>query len=163
MKTMALWIDWPFTFSLHFTSHVIHFVLIIFVFSPIFPLALSPHSIPLFSSSSTHPAEFVLALGAGVHEGLGDDRERGVHHFRHVDVEDEVGILEDVHPEPQRKAARGKRGARKRSIIAVVTIIIALEWEKISSTTLHLWIHLSQGGISCVRALAWGAIECSTR
>lgn len=48
--------------------------------------------------SRTYPAEFVLALGAGVHEGLSDDGQRGVHDFRHVDVEDEVGILKDVHP-----------------------------------------------------------------
>lgn len=55
--------------------------------------------------SRTYPAEFVLALGAGVHEGLSDDGQRGVHHFRHVDVEDEVGILQNVHPKTQRKAA----------------------------------------------------------
>lgn len=47
----------------------------------------------------------MLALGAGVHEGLSDDRQRGVHDFRHVDVEDEVGILQNVHPKTQRKAA----------------------------------------------------------
>lgn len=43
MKTMALWIDWllTFLFSLLFTSHAIHFVLIFFVFSLIFPVALS--------------------------------------------------------------------------------------------------------------------------
>lgn len=47
----------------------------------------------------------MLALGAGVHESLSDDRQRGVHDFRHVDVEDEVGILQNVHPKTQRKAA----------------------------------------------------------
>ncbi|TNN76010.1 hypothetical protein EYF80_013773 [Liparis tanakae] len=47
-----------------------------------------------------------------VHEGLGDDGERGVHHFRHVDVEGEVGVLEDVHPEPQRKAASNQEARR---------------------------------------------------
>lgn len=46
----------------------------------------------------------MLALGAGVHESLSDDRQRGVHDFRHVNVEDEVGILQNVHPKTQRKA-----------------------------------------------------------
>ena len=79
----------------------------------------------------------MLALGAGIHEGLGYDRERGVHHFGHVDVEDEVGILEDVHPEPQRKAAWQKT-TRRQSIIVVVIIVIASQWGKITSITLHL-------------------------
>lgn len=52
----------------------------------------------------TYPAEFVLTLGAGVHESLSDDGQRGVHDFRHVDVEDEVGILQNVYPKTQRKA-----------------------------------------------------------
>lgn len=47
----------------------------------------------------------MLALGAGVHERLRDDGQRGVHHFGHVDVEDEVGILQNVHPEAQGEAA----------------------------------------------------------
>lgn len=59
------------------------------------------------SFSHSHPAEFVLALGAGVHECLSDDGQRGVHDFRHVDVKDEVGILQNVHPKTQRKAAGG--------------------------------------------------------
>lgn len=74
-----------------------------------FTLYLAP--LPqLFHPVSTHPAEFVLTLGAGVHEGLGDDREWGVHHFRHMDIEDEVGIFQDVHPEAQWKAAQGETG-----------------------------------------------------
>lgn len=52
----------------------------------------------------TYSAEFVLRLGAGVHEGLGDDVQRGLHHLRHVDVEDEVRIPQDVHPKAQRQA-----------------------------------------------------------
>lgn len=115
VKTMAIQTDWPLTFlfSLLFTSHVIHFVLIVFAFSSHLPscsfTSLHPHPLPfLLLPFSTHPTEFVLALGAGVHESLGNDGERGVHYLRHVDVKGEVGILEDVHPEAQRKAARGE-------------------------------------------------------
>lgn len=65
-----------------------------------------------------YPAEFVLALGAGIHESLSNDRQRGVHDFRHVDVEDEVGILQNVHPKTQRKAAEeeDKKAARPYNI-----------------------------------------------
>lgn len=66
------------------------------------------------SFSHSHPAEFVLALGAGVHESLSDDGQRGVHDFRHVDVKDEVGILQNVHPKTQRKAAAG--GGQETSV-----------------------------------------------
>ncbi len=52
----------------------------------------------------TDSAEFVLRLGAGVHEGLRDDVQRSLHHLCHVDVEDEVGFPQDVHPKPQREA-----------------------------------------------------------
>lgn len=66
----------------------------------------------------TYPAEFVLALGAGVHESLSDDRQRGIYDLRHVDVEDEVGILQNVHPKTQRKAAvEGDKKAVYRSNI----------------------------------------------
>lgn len=53
-----------------------------------------------FINAETHPRQFVLGLGAGVHESLSDDGQRRVHHLRHVDVEDEVRVLQDVHPEP---------------------------------------------------------------
>lgn len=56
----------------------------------------------------THPAQLVLALGAGVHEGLGDDGQRGVHHLRHVHIKGKVRVLQDVHPEPQWEAAGGQ-------------------------------------------------------
>lgn len=62
----------------------------------------------------------MLALGAGIHEGLGDDGERGVHHFRHVYVEDEVWVLENVHPEPQRQAG----WERVTTVIVDTTIAI---------------------------------------
>lgn len=55
----------------------------------------------------------MLRLGAGVHEGLSDDVQRGVHHLRHVDVEDEVGVPQDVHPEPHRQAEDTQRSAAK--------------------------------------------------
>ena len=59
---------------------------------------------PLRWRRLTHPAEFVLSFRASVHEGLGNDRQRGVHHLGRVDVEDEVWVLQDVHPEPQGQA-----------------------------------------------------------
>ncbi|KAA8590883.1 hypothetical protein FQN60_001826 [Etheostoma spectabile] len=42
--------------------------------------------------------------GAGVYEGLGDDRQTGVHVIRLLDVKHELRILQDVHPETQRCA-----------------------------------------------------------
>jgi len=44
----------------------------------------------------------VLGHGAGVHEGLGDDGQHGVHVVRRLHVEDELGVLHDVDPEAQR-------------------------------------------------------------
>lgn len=62
----------------------------------------------------TDPAEFVLRLGAGVHEGLRDDVQRSVHHLRHVDVEHEVGVPQDVHPKAQRQAEETERLGSER-------------------------------------------------
>lgn len=72
----------------------------------VIPSSLNSHPPSSSFLLPTYAAEFVLALGAGVHEGLGDDGEWGVHYFRHVDIKGEVGILEDVHPEAQRKTVR---------------------------------------------------------
>lgn len=57
----------------------------------------------------TDSAEFVLRLGAGVHEGLSDDMQRSVHHLRHVHVDDEVRVPQDVHPITQRQAEDTER------------------------------------------------------
>lgn len=63
----------------------------------------------LFERTDAHSAQLVLCLGAGVHEGLSDDVQRSVHHLRHVDVEDEVRVPQDVHPEPHRQAEDTQR------------------------------------------------------
>ena len=48
-------------------------------------------------------AELVRRHGARVHEGLGNDGEAGVKDIRLVDVEDEVGIFDEIDPETQRE------------------------------------------------------------
>lgn len=55
------------------------------------------------STLAAHPGEFVLSLGAGVHEGLGDDGQRGVHYFSHMNVKDEMRVFQNVYPEPERQ------------------------------------------------------------
>lgn len=58
-------------------------------------------------------AQLQVGDGAGVNEGLSDDGEAGVDVVRLVDVEDKLGVFQDVHPEPERKAVgwgRGRRG-----------------------------------------------------
>lgn len=50
-----------------------------------------------------HPAQLVLSDGAGVHEGLSDDREHGVHVVRCLDVKDKLRVLHNVDPETQRQ------------------------------------------------------------
>lgn len=73
----------------------------------------------------------MLALGAGVHEGLSDDGQRGVHDFRHVDVKDEVGILQNVHPKAQRKAAaEGVESTASAENYSTRSIIVSLRFEK---------------------------------
>lgn len=49
-------------------------------------------------------AQLKVGDGAGVDEGLCDDREAGVDVVRLVDVKDKLGVFQDVHPEPERKA-----------------------------------------------------------
>lgn len=57
-------------------------------------------------------AQLKVGDGAGVDEGLCDDREAGVDVVRLVDVKDKLGVFQDVHPEPERKAMGwGSRGS----------------------------------------------------
>lgn len=96
----------------------------------------------------THPAQLVFALGAGIHKGLGDDRQRGIHHFGYVDVEDEVGVLQDVNPEPQRQAAN--RGTRLYNDHTSLSTLLITN-RNVTPVTLmmgnvllhHLWDHFA--------------------
>lgn len=54
----------------------------------------------------------MVSDGAGVHEGLSDDREDGVHVVRHLDVKDELRVLNDVDPETQREAGDKQNGTQ---------------------------------------------------
>lgn len=53
---------------------------------------------------SSDLAQLQVRDGAGVNEGLCDDREAGVDVVCLVNVEDKLGVFQDVHPEPERKA-----------------------------------------------------------
>lgn len=68
----------------------------------------------------------MLRLGAGVHEGLRDDVQRRVHHLRHVHVEHEVRVPQDVHPEPQRQAEETERLGSEHRLDQVIKIIIQI-------------------------------------
>lgn len=57
------------------------------------------------NGNSTDSTQLVLCNGAGVHEGLGNDREHGVHVVRRLDIKDKLGILHNVDPETERQAA----------------------------------------------------------
>ena len=46
------------------------------------------------------------------HTHLSYDSQAGVHCHRLVDVKDELGILDQVHPEPQKKTAWRKKQRR---------------------------------------------------
>ena len=48
-------------------------------------------------------AELVVDGAASVHERLRNNGEARITDMRLVDVEHEVGVLDDVHPEPQRQ------------------------------------------------------------
>lgn len=70
--------------------------------------------------SQTHPTELVLGFRAGVHEGLSDDGQGGVHDLAYVHVENEVGILQDVHPETQGQTETTQTGYYSRLTIYLV-------------------------------------------
>ncbi len=57
------------------------------------------------SSLLPHPSQLVLSDGAGVHEGLSDDRQHGVHVVRRLDVKDKLRVLHNVDPETKRQTA----------------------------------------------------------
>lgn len=48
-----------------------------------------------------HPSQFVVSDGAGIHEGLGDDGQHGIHVVRGLHVKDELWVLQDIDPEAQ--------------------------------------------------------------
>lgn len=56
------------------------------------------------NGNSTDSTEFVLGNGTGVHKGLGNNREHGVHVVRRLDIKDKLGILHNVDPETERQA-----------------------------------------------------------
>lgn len=59
-----------------------------------------------------YPSHFVLRRGAGVDEGLSNDRQDGVNAVRHLNIQNELRIFQDVHPEPERET--GDKQTRQR-------------------------------------------------
>lgn len=55
-----------------------------------------------YQQQETHSSQFVVSDGTGVHKGLGDDGQDGVHMVWVLHVKDELWVLEDIDPEPQR-------------------------------------------------------------
>lgn len=49
-------------------------------------------------------AQLEVGDGAGINESLSDDGEAGVDVVCLVNVEDKLGVLQNVYPEPERKA-----------------------------------------------------------
>lgn len=56
----------------------------------------------------SHPAQFVLSDGAGIHEGLSDDGQDSVHVVGCLDIKDELRVLHNVDPEAQRQTGSGR-------------------------------------------------------
>lgn len=78
----------------------------------------------LFSSISlktTHRGQLVLHLRAGIHEGLGDNGQRGIHYLSYVHVKDEVGVFQDVNPESQRQTVLARTHTHKIRYITYST------------------------------------------
>lgn len=63
--------------------------------------AIKNKTILYFGQRWAHPSQFVVSNGAGVHKGLGDDGQHGVHVVWGLHVKDELWVLEDIDPEPQ--------------------------------------------------------------
>lgn len=51
--------------------------------------------------------QLVLRRRTGVHEGLSHHGEAGIRDAVFMDVKHKLGVLDYVHPKPQRKAANG--------------------------------------------------------
>lgn len=85
----------------------------------------------------------MLALGAGVHKGLGNNRQRGIHHLRHVHVKGEVRVLQDVHPKPKWEAAgvgvEDMAEEIKNFLNATVTQLSTEIWEICKSDFKFCW------------------------
>lgn len=71
-----------------------------------------PSLAPRLPPGAADLAELKVRDGAGIDEGLSDDREAGVDMVRLVNVEDKLGVFQDVYPEPERKAVGW--GSRRR-------------------------------------------------
>ncbi len=56
----------------------------------------------------SYPAKFMLCGSAGVHECLSNNWQNRVHIIWHLHIEDELRVLYNVDPEPQRQT-RTKR------------------------------------------------------
>lgn len=66
----------------------------------------------------SHPAQFVLSNGAGIHKGLRDDRQDSVHVVGCLHVKDELRILHNIDPEAQRQTGAD----RERSYYHIITV-----------------------------------------
>lgn len=56
----------------------------------------------------------MLRGGARVYEGLSDDRQNGVDAVGHLNVQNELRVLQDVDPEPKRETGGRKTWVRER-------------------------------------------------
>lgn len=45
--------------------------------------------------------QLLVGRAAGVHEGLGHNREAAVHDVGFAEIKHEVGVLDQIHPEPE--------------------------------------------------------------
>ena len=67
-----------------------------------------------------HLAQLGVRQGEGVHEGLSDDGQTAVQVVRLVHVEHKLGVLQDVHPEPQGQAG-GETSHSQQTLLSKVT------------------------------------------
>ena len=74
------------------------------------PTWVAPSS--LVMSQPAYPAQFVVGQGAGIHEGLCNEEQHGVHVIGRLHIKNELWVFDDVDPEPQRQAASRGEGGR---------------------------------------------------